>query len=134
MPRRLTKTKPQTHQAMKNVSFEWEVVSWLMQDGWQVFTPVLDNGHQTDILISDGPNYHRIQIKTVEAKNDKHIVHNAWEHSNVDVVVFFARNSTWGVVAPAFAEKSRPLNHKEHRKFNQTRKEFLREFHLFEYQ
>ena len=60
MPRRQTKTKDRTHQALINCSFESRIVSWLMQDGWQVFTPVLDNGHQTDILISDGPNYYRI--------------------------------------------------------------------------
>ena len=31
MPRRLTQTKPGTHQAMKNTSYESMVVSWLMQ-------------------------------------------------------------------------------------------------------
>lgn len=68
MPRRMTATKGGTHKALKNSSFESLVVSWLMQDGWQVFTPVLDNVHQTDILISDGPNYHRVQVKTVEVQ------------------------------------------------------------------
>lgn len=57
MPIRMTETKQGTHQTLINMSFESRVVSWLMQDGWQVFSPVLDNGHQTDILISDGPNY-----------------------------------------------------------------------------
>jgi hypothetical protein len=132
MPRRLTKTKDGTHQAMKNTSFESMVVSWLMQDGWQIFTPILDHGHQTDILISDGPNYFRIQVKTVEASSDKHEVQNCWgEDSNVDVVIYFARNSNWGVITPAFSEKKRPLNHETHRKFNQTKKEFLKEFHQF---
>jgi len=56
----MTATKEGTHQVLKNSSFESLVVSWLMQDGWQVFIPILDNGHQTDILISDGPNYHRV--------------------------------------------------------------------------
>jgi len=37
MPRRLTQTKPGTHQAMKNTSYESMVVSWLMQDGGQEF-------------------------------------------------------------------------------------------------
>lgn len=129
MPRRLTQTKSGTHQAMKNTSFESRVISWLMQDGWQVFTPVLDNGHQTDILISDGPNYFRIQVKTVEASGDDHIVHNKWEQSNVDVVVFFARNSNWGVITTAFKEAKRPLNFEGHRKFLQSKKEFLKEFH-----
>lgn len=69
MPRRLTQTQKGTHQALKNTSFESMVVSWLMQDGWQVFLPILDHGHQTDILISDGPNYYRIQVKTVAASD-----------------------------------------------------------------
>lgn len=133
MPRRLTQTKSGTHQALKNTSFESIVVSWLMQDGWQVFLPILDHGHHTDILISDGPHYFRIQVKTVEATGDDHVVQNAWaESSNVDVVIYFARNSNWGVIAPAFKELKRPLNSPGHRKFMFDRKEFLREFHLFE--
>lgn len=129
MPRRMTETKEGTHQTMINMSFESRVVSWLMQDGWQVFSPVLDNGHQTDILISDGPNYHRIQIKTVEASGDDHVMHNKWQGSNVDVVVIFARNSNWGYVAPAYEEDTRPLNHPEHQKFMQSKNEFLKAFH-----
>ncbi|MDW6003997.1 PDDEXK-like family protein [Vibrio mangrovi] len=129
MPRRLTQTKSETHQTMKNTSFESMVVSWLMQDGWQVFIPILDHGHKTDLLISDGPNYYRIQVKTVEASGDAHVVQNRWEGSNIDVVIFFARNSNWGVIAPGFHEKERPLNHETHRKFIQSKKEFLREFH-----
>lgn len=100
-----------------------------MQDGWQVFLPVLDHRHQTDILISDGPSYFRIQVKTVEARGEDHVVHNAWKGSNVDIVICFARNSNWGVIAPAFSDDSRPLNHETHRRFAQDRKEFLREFH-----
>ncbi len=129
MPRRMTQTKSKTHQAMKNSSYESMVVSWLMQDGWQVFIPILDHGHKTDLLISDGPNYYRIQVKSVEASGDDHIVLNQWEGSDIDVVVYFTRNSNWGVIAPAFHEKKRPLNHQEHRKFLQDRKEFLKEFH-----
>ena len=130
MPRRLTQTKSGTHQAMKNTSFESMVVSWLMQDGWQIFLPILDHGHQTDILISDGPNYYRIQVKTVEATGDDHVVYNAWAESDVDVVVYFARNSNWGVITPAFNDEKRHLNHEGHRKFEQNKKDFLREFHL----
>jgi hypothetical protein len=128
MPRRLTQTKSKTHQAMKNTSYESMVVSWLMQDGWQVFLPVLDHGHQTDLLISDGPNYYRVQVKTIET-NGENIIENKWGDSNVDVVVYFARNSNWGVITPAFTEQKRPLEHKEHRKFKQSLKDFLKEFH-----
>ncbi len=133
MPRRQTKTPPNTHQTMKNVSFEMVVASNLMQDGWQVFTPILDHGHQTDLLISDGPKYYRVQVKTVAAKGDDHVVENHWKDSDVDVVIYFARNSNWGVVAPAFTEKSRALNHPDHQKFeSNSKKGFLTAFHKLE--
>ncbi len=93
----MTATKDGTHQVLKNSSFESMVVSWLMQDGWQVFIPVLDNGHQTDILISDGPNYHRLQVKTVEATGEDHVVENRWKESNVDVVIFLQETQHGGM-------------------------------------
>lgn len=129
MPRRLTATKDGTHQALKNSSFESLVVSWLMQDGWQVFTPILDNGHQTDILISDGPNYHRVQVKTVEASGEDQYLENRWKESNVDVVVVFARNGNWGYVMPAFTQNKRRLNAEGHEKFDQSKNAFLKAFH-----
>jgi len=100
-----------------------------MQDGWQVFLPVLDNGHKTDILISDGPNYYRIQVKTIEAASEDQMIENRWIDSNVDVIVFFARNSNWGYLLPFFEESKRPLNYSSHRKFVQNKKDFLKEFH-----
>ena len=130
MPRRMTATKEGTHQVLKNSSFESLVVSWLMQDGWQVFIPILDNGHQTDILISDGPNYHRVQVKTVEAQSTDHIIENRWKDSNVDVLVVFARNGNWGYVMPAFTQNKRKLNAEGHYKFDRTKKnDFLKAFH-----
>ena len=114
---------------MKNTAFESMAVSWLMQDGWQVFLPMLDHGHKTDILISDGPNYHRIQIKTLEATGEKHVVQNLWKDSYCNVVVFFARNSNWGYITPAFKEDERPLNYDGHQRFEQTKNEFLKAFH-----
>ena len=132
MPRRLTQTKPGTHQALKNTAYESTVVSWFMHDGWQVFLPILDHGHQTDMLISDGPNYFRIQVKTVEASGDDHWLQNSWDGSNIDIVIVFARNSNWGVIAPAFSEKRRRLNHESNHRFQIDRKDFLKEFHKFE--
>jgi hypothetical protein len=129
MPRRMTETKGGTHQALKNTSYESIVISWLMQDGWQVFTPVLDNGHQTDILISVGLNYHRIQVKTVEATGEEHVIENRWKDSNVNVVVFFARNSNWGYVMPAFTQNRRKLNFGGHQRFNENKNDFLKAFH-----
>jgi hypothetical protein len=121
MPRRMTATKGGTHQALKNTSYESIVISWLMQDGWQVFTPVLDNGHQTDILFSVGLNYHRIQVKTVEATGEEHVFENRWKDSNVNVVVFLARNSNWGYVMPAFTQNRRKLNFGGRQRFNENK-------------
>lgn len=101
-----------------------------MQDGWQIFLPILDHGHKTDLLISDGPMFYRLQIKTVEASSKHHVVENLWEGSNLDYVIYFVRNGSWGVITPAFVEKKRKLSHAEHRKFDCDRKSFLREFHL----
>lgn len=130
MPRRQTKTEVGTHQFLKNTSYESMAVSWLMQDGWQVFLPIADHGHKTDILISDGPSFFRLQIKTVEAQNKHHVVQNCWRNSHIDYVVFFARNGPWGVIAPAFSDGSRKLSHQDHRQFERTARSFLREFHL----
>jgi hypothetical protein len=48
----------------------------------------------------------------------------------IDAVVYFARNSSWGVVAPAFKEKGRPLNHPEHFRFkSDSYGEFKKAFH-----
>lgn len=129
MPRRMTQTKSATHKTMKNTAFESQVVSWLMQDGWQVFLPVLDHGHKTDILISDGPKFYRIQVKTVEAAGEDHEVFNMWQDNFLDCVVYFARNSNWGYVAPAFEEDKRKLNHQSHQRFNHSKNEFLTAFH-----
>ena len=129
MPRRLTATKDGHHKYLKNSSYESRVISWLLQDGWQVFTPILDHGHQTDILISDGPNFHRLQVKTVEASGESQLVQNRWKESDVDVVVYFARNSNWGYVTPAFSQNKRRLNFEGHQRFDQNKNAFLKAFH-----
>lgn len=131
MPTRKSKTAPKTHEVMKNTAFENIVKGWLMQDGWQVFSPELDHGHQTDVLISDGDSYYRIQVKTVAAGDKEHVVQRMWKDENpIDVVVYFVRNSNWGVVAPAFREKNRPLNHADHHRFRlDSFTEFKKAFH-----
>ena len=128
MPKRQTLTPVNTHQALKNYSFESTVISWLLRDGWQVFSPVVDHGHQTDLLISDGPNYYRVQVKSVGSDTNR-LVQNLWSGSDVDCVVYFSRDSNWGYVAPAFREGRRPLNHPGHHRFQQSPNSFLKAFH-----
>ncbi|SEB11919.1 hypothetical protein [Marinobacterium iners] len=129
MPRRMTQTAIKTHQALKNYSYESTVTSWLLRDGWQVFHPVVDHGHQTDLLISDGPNYYRVQVKSVNGSSSNRVIQNQWANSNVDCVVYFTRNSNWGYIAPAFREGKRQLNHPSHIRFQQDQKSFLAAFH-----
>ncbi|HHE3469429.1 hypothetical protein ACFGXG_01825 [Pasteurella multocida] len=133
MPRRLTKTPEKTHGTMKNVAFESQVIAWLLHDGWQVFTPILDNWHKTDILISDGEQYFRIQIKTLSAdKGKKAEIVNCWADSKVDYVIYFAREGEWGYIMPAFEEEKRVINHSEHRFFELKRSDFLKAFHAID--
>lgn len=131
MPTRKTTVRIEVAQTLQNMSFEQKTIAWLMSDGWEVYAPIVDNGHKTDILISDGPNYYRIQIKTVSGDGGKdQKIQNKWGDSGVDVVIYYARESEWGYVAPAFKGKKRALNYKEHIYFNSTkRKDFLKAFH-----
>lgn len=131
MPIKQIPTKQTTHQVMKNCSYESQVIFWLMIDGWQVFVPMLDHGHQTDILISDGKNYHRLQIKTVNGKpkGKKLLVKNLWKDKQADVVIYFARDGNWGVVSHAFSTAQRSLDHKDNQHFHQNKKSFLAAFH-----
>jgi len=129
MPRRTTATPPGEAKDLKNHSFEMLVATWLMQDGWQVFVPLLDHGHCTDLLISDGPKYYRLQIKTIEAQSEAYKLQNRWSHSNIDYVMVFAKNSNWGYIPPAFKERQKRLDAKEHQKFQHSRAAFLKAFH-----
>lgn len=100
-----------------------------MNDGWEVFVPSLDHGHKTDLLISDGPNFHRLQIKTFESTRDNQQIRNCWKGSHLDYLILFARNGDWGILAPAFEGQARKLRHESHRRFKCTKRDFLREFH-----
>ncbi len=130
MPRRLNAIPEGLKQNLQNTSFENQVVTWLMQDGWQVFVPALDNGHKTDVLIAEGRRYFRIQIKTVDANKGKsQEITNVWGEIPIDFIIYFARNGEWGYVVPAFTEKHKTLNAAEHKFFMLKKNEFLTAFH-----
>ena len=129
MPKRSTPHLPGTRKYLRNCSFELLCAHWLVRAGWQVFTPLFDHGHQTDLLVSDGPKYFRIQVKTVEAGSDDLIVDNKWSGSDVHYVAVFARNSSWGIIFPAFAEKRRNLKDTGGAKFEIKPASFMKAFH-----
>ena len=130
MPKRTTPHKAGTQRYLQNCSFELLCAHWFVKADWQVFTPLFDHGHSTDLLVSDGPNYFRIQVKTVEASPEDLEIENRWSESNVHYVVVFARNSSWGIVFPAFSESKRKLKDVGGAKFQLTRaSSFMKAFH-----
>ena len=129
MPKRATPHKTGTRKYLKNVSYEPLVAAWFTQAGWQVFTPLFDHGHQTDLLVSDGPNYYRIQVKTTELGSDKREIENLWADSDIHYVALFAQNSNWGVIFPAFTEKKRKLKDAGGVKFELNPASFMKAFH-----
>lgn len=100
-----------------------------MHGGWQVFTPLLDHGHKTDLLISDGPSYYRIQVKTLAKANEKAEVQNQWKGASIDYVAYFAKSSNWGYVIPAFTAHKKRLNAAGGQRFQQSKNAFLKAFH-----
>jgi hypothetical protein len=129
MPKRKTPHVAGTRKYLHNCSFELLCAGWFSQAGWQVFLPCFDHGHQTDLLVSDGPNYYRVQVKTTENASDKLEVANLWNGSNVDYVALFAKNSTWGLIFQAFGEQKRVLKDIGGEKFQRNANSFMKAFH-----
>lgn len=129
MPIRTTGLSEANARLQKNHSFEFLVATWLMQDGWQVFAPLLDAAHAVDLIVSDGPKTYRLQIKSVGSQDEESDIQNAWKGKHVDYVIYFAQRSNWGYVCPAFSTNRKRLNDPAHRRFQQNRKEFLKAFH-----
>jgi hypothetical protein len=94
-----------------------------------VFTPLFDHGHKTDLLISDGEYSYRIQVKTAENASDGLEISNQWNGSKVDYVALFAKNSSWGIIFPAFSEKKRRLKDTDGCRFKLQKGSFMKAFH-----
>jgi hypothetical protein len=129
MPNRTTELAGTHARLHKNHSYELLVATWLMNAGWQVFTPLLDAAHAVDLIASDGPRSYRLQVKSIESQDEGHVVTNAWKDRHIDFVIYFAQRSNWGYVCPAFTTNRRRLNDAGHKRFHQNQKEFLAAFH-----
>ena len=115
-------------QFYRNTSFEAQAASWLTRDGWEVFTPTIDHDMKTDLLVSDGSNYYRIQIKTVNTTEETIQVTNLWRGKNIDYVIYFSTQANWGYIAKAFSSRKKRINHPEHIRFHQHPKHFIKAF------
>jgi hypothetical protein len=132
MPKRTTPHVRGTKQYYQNCSFELLCAHWFSKTGWQVFTPIFDHGHQTDLLVSDGPRYFRVQVKTFEVGSEELVIDNKWKGSDVHYVAVFARNSSWGWIFPAFEQDKRKLKDVGGYKFQLKHDSFMKAFHSLE--
>ncbi|GGA66938.1 hypothetical protein GCM10011369_05710 [Neiella marina] len=127
MPTKCTLPAPKAKQYYKSISYETLVASWLMNDGWEVFMPLTDHGMKTDVLISDGKTYYRIQVKSLDSPEENSVVECKWGNAKIDYVVYFSRCRSWGYIAPPFQGR-RKLNHAQHVRFHQEQRNFIKAF------
>jgi len=129
MPKRLTPHQNGTKKYLQNCSFELLCAHWFVKAGWQVFTPLFDHGHLTVLLVSDGPHYFRIQVKTTESGSDDLEIENRWSGSDVHYVALFAKNSSWGIIFPAFGGEKLKVSETGGIKFQLKAGSFMKAFH-----
>ncbi|MFS1906771.1 hypothetical protein BCU30_011240 [Vibrio lentus] len=110
MPVKTLHTSSEAKKYYKSISYETLLASWLLQDGWEVFMPMIDHGMKTDVLVSDGNKFYRIQVKSVECFDENTVVTDQWQNTHIDYVIYFSRCSNWGYIAPPFKGKRR-VNH-----------------------
>lgn len=132
MPKRTTGLTDANARLHKNHSYELLVATWLMNGGWQVFTPLLDAAHAVDLIASDGPRSYRLQVKSLESQDADRHVPNVWKGKHIDYVIYFAQRSNWGYVCPAFTSNQKRLDDPAHKPFQQNPKSFLAAFHTCE--
>lgn len=111
----------------KSISYETLLASWLLQDGWEVFMPMIDHGMKTDVLISDGHKFYRIQVKSIECSDENTVVSEQWRGVDIDYVVYFSRVARWGYITLPFKGR-RKVNHHEHLRFHQDPTNFCKVF------
>jgi hypothetical protein len=114
----------------ENISYETQAASWLLNDGWEVYQPMIDHGMKTDLLIPDGHKLYRIQIKTLESSNENAIVENKWGNADIDYVIYFSKKGNWGYITKPFKQRTKPLKSKGHIRFHKAQQPFAKAFEL----
>jgi hypothetical protein len=112
----------------KHISYETLAASWLTEDGWEVFMPLVDHDKKTDLLIADDTNFYRIQIKAINSIKEDFSVENKWKGKDIDYVIFFSMQGNWGYITKPFKSNRAKLNAKEHIRFRKHPIDFLKAF------
>lgn len=128
MPIKNSLLKNTTLAAHKQLSYENLAAAWLLSDGWEVLIPAIDHGKKTDLVVADGNNYYRIQIKSINSDDESTMVKNKWKGVNIDYVIYFSRIGEWGYIAPAFNKNRVRLNDPAHIRFHSHPTNFLKAF------
>ena len=115
--------------AHKNLSYEHILCGWLTGFGWEVLKPLVDHGRRTDLVIADDEGrYFRIQVKTVQSRDETVRIENRWHGGRLDYIVIFSTQADWGYIAPAFTEASRRVNDRSHIRFHYHPEHFRKAF------
>jgi len=112
----------------ESISYETLTASWLTRHAWEVFSPMIDHGMKTDLLISNGKMFYRIQVKTVESNDENQIVDNKWGSVDIDYVIYFSLSEDWGYITRPFEGKRKRLNSPDHIRFHQHPNNFIKAF------
>ena len=128
MPVRQAVLSESASAAYQNHSYEYLVLSWLLQGGWEASKPSVDVGAKTDVQIADGKTLYRIQVKSLASADEQIWVENKWQDADIDYVVYFSRSADWGYIVPAFRQPKQRLNAEGQVRFHQHPKHFLKAF------
>ena len=112
----------------KHISYETLAASWLTEDGWEVFMPIVDHDKKTDLLVADDENFYRIQVKAINTVEEDIYVDNKWKGKDIDYVIFFSMQGNWGYITKPFLTNRAKLNSQEHIRFHQHPANFLKAF------
>lgn len=129
MPTKNQQISPGALTFYQSISYEFQVASWLLKDGWEVFQPMIDHGMKTDLLISNGKQFYRIQVKSVTSTKQNIKVEADWNIDAIDYVIYFSRQAGWGYITQPF-EGKRKLNDARHWCFHQNSESFIEAFAL----
>lgn len=130
MPRKTSVLASEHQRHYQSHSFEQYAASLLMNDGWEVLVPALDHGRKTDLVISDGHLFYRVQIKSLETTDESAWVTNQWKNTdtNIDYVIYFSQKGNWGYIVKPFVCNRIRLNEAGGQRFHQHQKHFSQAF------